>query len=501
MKTTLSKHFDPLIFAFAGFLIIYFLTHQLGIGVSPDSVVYLSVARSINHGEGFYTFSNTPLISFPVFYPLFLAGVSFIAQNDVLSIAPILNALEFAIVIYFSGLILGEESYLPRYLKFIALSCIIFCAPFIEVFGMLWSETLFILLSLFIVLLTYQYLKNTSSKILGLLGFTTALLCITRFAGVTVLCSVSLLIIVYQKVNWKKKWKQLLIFNLLGISFLVFNLIRNYLLKGNFTGERQSQLTSIDTHFKYLVSVFLNWLNLHSNNLLWIVILSFILGLMGLFQLFKRWLKNDSLSTMEDVVAIFFIVYILFMLIIASLSKFEELDNRLLSPIFIYFIFIIVFKLKSFMKTSFYQRNKSFLAALLILIFTVYQVFQVKRLVQFYQDSINYGLAESYNQPQWKHLPIINYIQFNQKHLKENTTICSNANDAVYYFAGIACKALPEKAYHDDVKRFYKEHNKIIVDFRNEFENEEILKLEEIEKFRKCDTLYIGKDGLILYTK
>src|ERR1700733_4086323 len=91
---------DAIIAAIAGFVLIYLFTRHSGIGVSPDSVTYISVAAHI-HDHGAWTdFHGDPLIDFPAFYPLFLSAVHWVTGMDCLRSAPVLNGLLFAALVF-----------------------------------------------------------------------------------------------------------------------------------------------------------------------------------------------------------------------------------------------------------------------------------------------------------------------------------------------------------------------------------------------------------------
>src|SRR5450755_1057309 len=90
---SISRNLDSLIAALAGFILIQILSKHSGIGVSPDSVTYLSAARHMSAGMGFISFDNFPVVDFPVAYPFFLAIVSLITRQDLLQFAPVLNGI------------------------------------------------------------------------------------------------------------------------------------------------------------------------------------------------------------------------------------------------------------------------------------------------------------------------------------------------------------------------------------------------------------------------
>src|ERR1700712_3178738 len=88
---SLKANVDTLVAAAAGFVFMQLYCRHSGIGVSPDSVTYISSARHILQDFKFRAFDDLPVVDFPAGYPLFLAGLSFITRLDCLVYGPILN--------------------------------------------------------------------------------------------------------------------------------------------------------------------------------------------------------------------------------------------------------------------------------------------------------------------------------------------------------------------------------------------------------------------------
>ena len=139
-----SKNLDTIIAAAAGAFTIYLYTKHSGIGISPDSVVYLSTARNIHLNGSITEFDGMHLADFPAFYPIFLSIFMFITRLDPLLFAPVLNGCLFAIIIYLSGWVMEYFIHPSKWRKYIILSFIVISPCLLEVYSMLWSETLFI---------------------------------------------------------------------------------------------------------------------------------------------------------------------------------------------------------------------------------------------------------------------------------------------------------------------------------------------------------------------
>src|SRR2546426_9691743 len=74
-----------------------------GIGLHPDSIVYVLIARSLSHGNG-WTINGAPTAWFPPFYPTMLTLGS-IFDSDLLHGARWMQAFLFACNIFWVGMI------------------------------------------------------------------------------------------------------------------------------------------------------------------------------------------------------------------------------------------------------------------------------------------------------------------------------------------------------------------------------------------------------------
>src|SRR6478609_11305962 len=185
----ISKHWDALLASVAAYIFIGLFTRHSGIGISPDSVVYLSTANNIREHFSFTDFNGLPLVDFPLGYPVWLAKISFLSGMPVIKIVPVLNSVLFAGVIFLTSIIIEGHQKTAAFYKacFLALLA---CSPFLlEVYAMLWSETLFLFLIMLFIVAFYSYLKNYRVYSLLLVAVIAAIAFITRYAGVCLLAT------------------------------------------------------------------------------------------------------------------------------------------------------------------------------------------------------------------------------------------------------------------------------------------------------------------------
>ena len=87
----LSGNYDAIPVAIAGFFLVQALCAYGGIGISPDSVVYISTAQNIHDHGVINDFTNQPVMDFPALYPILLNCLLFLTGRPIAAIGPVLG--------------------------------------------------------------------------------------------------------------------------------------------------------------------------------------------------------------------------------------------------------------------------------------------------------------------------------------------------------------------------------------------------------------------------
>jgi hypothetical protein len=492
------KNLDALITSAIGFYAIYLYTQHSGIGISPDSVAYLSTARNIHLYHSITEFSGKPLADFPAFYPIFLSLFIFITRLDPLVFAPLLNGLLFAAVIYTCGWIMEGFNFRSKWYKYIILSCMVISPCLLEIYSMLWSETLFIFFTLLFIISFFYYLQTYTVKRLLTVACIVSLACVTRYAGITLIGTGGLILLLDKELRPGKKFIHIVLFGLIGSALLVINLIRNALLSGTLSGNREKSLTSLTANIHHLGHVFCYWLPLPKDNDGIALAVGFIVTVFFIALFIYRVFNQATYHSYENIAIAFFCVYAIFMLMSATLSRYETFSSRLLSPLFIPFLWGSSCLLPFFTKPFF--SNKPLLIVFIVLLITF--SFQANQLMN---DSDNYeGVGDAgmpgYAEDSWnKDSEIVNFLRSHKGIFKPDYALCSNANDAVYFYTGLRCENLPHIIIQQQLKNFggYK---KIYLVWFNDIDNPELLNLKTTLTCKKMYPLYQLSNGTIYTT-
>jgi hypothetical protein len=490
----LRKNGDNLIAALAGFCIIIYLTRHGGIGVSPDSVRYISVAENLGTEGALKDFSQVPLMDFPAFYPIFLRGVMLLTGLKPLIFGPVLNALLFALVIYLAGIIMNHFRYGSRWLKLLLLSCIVLSPSLQEIYTMLWSETIFLLLLLLLIIALYRYYRVYSLRMVLVLAFVAGLSCVTRYAGIGFIVTAGFLLLVSPGLPWRKRLLHFAVFLPSAAVLPAINIIHNTLASGTMTGYREPAIQTLMGNITDVGSVFSDWLpflsRFPSAAPVVAILLITALGIGWLWRL----IRNKDFNTYETIATGFFLSYTVFMIISASLSRYQPLDDRLLCPAFI----PLLWSIGNWIMTGIQHTAASLKKVAIVSALLLFGCFQYK---QWTDDSstwfdLRHAGIPGYTEDTWKLSETIHFIQSNKAFFKYGYGVYSNANDALWFFTGMKSELLPHNDFPSDIKEFEVEKHCYVVWFNDGY-NPDLVGLDFISNVKKMVLYKQLQDGAI----
>jgi hypothetical protein len=87
------------IYVILGFFIVWRITDQYGIGVSGDSISYISVADNLITGNGFLQIQDRIFTSWPPLYPIIIGVIGATFNLDYLLVARIISAGCFGLIV------------------------------------------------------------------------------------------------------------------------------------------------------------------------------------------------------------------------------------------------------------------------------------------------------------------------------------------------------------------------------------------------------------------
>ena len=194
-----------IILGLIGTCMILLATRRYSAGVTPDSVLYISVARNIANGSGITTWNSDPLISEPPLYPIILAVVNYVFKIDPLLSARFVNALLFGLIIYLSGLIFKKHLKSSPALVLLGTAFVLVSRTLVDVFLQTWTEPLFICFVLLTLLFYERYIEKRNTTSLVLLSLSTSLASLTRYMGIVLILTGIVYILFFNRDNLATK--------------------------------------------------------------------------------------------------------------------------------------------------------------------------------------------------------------------------------------------------------------------------------------------------------
>jgi len=488
------KHIDSFIAAFIGGVLIILFTNHNGLGISPDSIYYTSASDAWVGGKGFMQFDQTPLVMFPIAYPFLLGILHFIFPHGIIPFMPFVNAILFSGVIFLCGSMLTKIA-VSKWLKYLLLLLIIGSPTLIEIFSMLWSETLFILEIIVFIFTAHYYFKNLHFKSLMLMALVASIASVTRFAGVTLIMTGGILLLLDTRLDGLKKIKHILLFGFLSLSLLIINLSRNLFLTNTFTGIRQKGQTPFAKNLNLVGEVISDWLPcthqiMSYSQMIGAVFVAF-LTIIFMYQNFKR----RKPFSYDRIAATFSFVFTTFMLVSATISRYEPINSRLLSPLFIPILLTLSFcgiSFLQFIKTTVLKKLIQWSLVLLSLVACYeFGVYDIANYAEVHEGGIG-----GYSEDDWAFSPLLKELQNNPTYFNKGVPVYSNASHAVYFYTNQYLSILPEKVHLNKVQDFHKIPEIILIWFQNE-ENVDLLSLEDIKVSKNLTVLKEFKDGII----
>ncbi len=494
---SLKANIETLVAALAGFIFMQLYCRHSGIGVSPDSVTYISSARHILQGSGFIAFDDLPVVDFPAGYPLFLAGLSFLTRLDCLQYGPILNGLLYGGMIYCCGSIMNGFSQRSPWYKRVLLLAIVFGPPLLEVYSLLWSETVFIIIMLLFVWTIHRYLQNGKLKTLILAATLVSVGCLLRYAGVFLIGLGLFLIFFDRNQPWWPKVKRCILFTAIAVVLLGLNVLRNMSVRSLATGARQKSITSLTKNLEYFGGVISEWMLIERQPLLCILI---TLGVATVLLAGLAWcyFRNRRDMKLEYVICATGFFYIAFMIASATLSRYEQYTNRLLSPLYVPMLLGCTFWIPVFITA---RRSWIARGAVTVAFLGIGTLFINKELISAYEnwDGIKDAGIPGYREDPFPQSEIVLFLQEFKPKFRNDFLIYSNAGDAVYFFTGLSCRLLPQPHFPKDILKYFQEPKSYLVWF-NDVDNPDLLGLEATVKNKHMQLVKQLSDGAVYVT-
>lgn len=503
MENTDKKYKTALVFVLicsaAAALAVVVSGAKYGPGTTHDSAAYMYAAQSVRSGEGFQYFGYpSPFIQWPPLYPLLLALGELAGLSSRLS-STIINSLAFALTVFIAG------KWMLHTFRNVILSIggtllLLLSVPLLQVSGYLWTEILFVLFFLLLYINLERFFRYGNYGSLALAALFSALACIDRYAGVTIVATACLCLL-FSKKGILNGIMNAAFYGVISSIPMGAWIVRNYTVSGTLLGVRLPSTYTLRQNIKRTLESIYTWVqpdkllsqhigasSLSAVKLFTILVPVLIIAAFVIFMIRRLFiflsagklsegLKNTGLKgentgradgTLFPIAffTMFSVIYIVYLIASATSVAFEPINSRYLIPVYLPMVLSVLAAadlLFSRMKID--AKVTGFSLGLLIILFLVYPAANTAATVL---DSWQNG-AGGYAAASWREKN--GFLKYMQK--SGQYTYYSNNADVVYVMSGIRTYSPPKKSgpYMYGLEQFKaavdRDENSIIIWFDN----------------------------------
>ena len=214
-----------------------------GVGLSPDSAIYVESARNLVAGRGLSVLSAsdeaTPLTHYPCLFPVLLAAPGFLGL-DPLDAARWLNAFLIGANIFLIGMILGICSDKSTWITLLGSLLILASETMLTIHSFAWTEPLLIFLGLLNMLPLGAYLRKPHLLLLIASSMAAASGFLARYVGVALVISSVIAILLLGKRQLRRRVMDIAIFTFVSCFPMALWLVRNVYVAGTATNRKMA---------------------------------------------------------------------------------------------------------------------------------------------------------------------------------------------------------------------------------------------------------------------
>jgi hypothetical protein len=321
-------------FAVVAIALSFLAMSHYGPGLSPDSALYLSAAKSfVAHGT-LTTFNGEPLVVFPPLFPM-LAALATLGHFDVKTGAAIVNALAFGGTVLVSGRWMARNVKDPR-LVIAGCGAVALSPPLLAVTAFAWSEPLFIFLMLISLERLSAFLDEGRMGPLAASALFAGLSVTTRYVGLAVIVAGVLTLTLLPRSRARRLRSRAAI-RFAGIALVPVAavLARNLVVGRTLAGHRPPTSLTLLTELRWGAGSLGRWF---VPGFLQFRVAAAVGVLAGIWAIHTVWTRmRDEASFRETVApfALFAAIYALTIVVVPLLTRIEPPDDRLVAPAFV----------------------------------------------------------------------------------------------------------------------------------------------------------------------
>ncbi len=381
-----------------------------GLGTSRDSADYLFTSLSLVEGRGFHSFSGQPYENWPPLYPLLLAGLQLLGGWDPYVSAHILHFFTFLLLAYCITRIclrIFPENF-PLAFAANALSAVGVAHTMLSHGA--GSDYLHLALVLALALQAGEYIQSNRPQTVWWMTLLSALAMLQRYLGAAALLSSVLVVFFFTRAAiWERlKRTAWLGTSLLPLGAWILSVSTDTLQRGS----PRDFIANLQDFTTALLGWFFSPATLQDHPLraeagLWLIWLVIIGCALLLLSLGRGYLLAHATAI---AVLLYGFIYVVVLQGIASLTYFNRLEDRFVSPLYVPFVMLVLLAIQTALASV--ERRAPGLpgsiarigAASLIAIMIAFALRpSVERAIQMHSN------GEGYTTAAWNHNPALSY--------------------------------------------------------------------------------------------
>jgi hypothetical protein len=314
------------------------------------------------------------------------------------------------------------------------------------------SETLFIFLVLLFLYYFEKYQSNRKFVSLFLFSVSAALASLTRYTGVIIILTGIICILLLRRNNIKEKIWHLVIFVLITVIPISVWIIRNNYISGTLLGERASSSYTLFENLRFFYYTVLPWYLPSNSAGIYFVFIFLIVTTWIFFGLDREKSANGKAIKLIGPSLLFVLFYTTAIVISSTTTAYDQISDRLLSPIYIPLIFILFFisdKIFSWLIKAFNPKLMNVLFILGMILLITHPLNNTIHIIEEYNELSGIG----YRCDSWRKSETIEYLNQN-KFLGKNYTLYSNEPEAVYILTNLETRCSPAKTFYNSAQLY-----------------------------------------------